>query len=232
MKKYNRNRVWRSIWDNKYKSCQKQVLPHIMAGYDCLSENQFRQMVLKFLPHLDLKKEHDFLDTGCGCGAFSQHINTFKSLTGIDYSPDAIRQIHQLLNGNFYVAECGYLPFQPTSFDRVISFGTFIYFNSQEYVLQTLSEMERVTRKGGIIFIGELNDYDKKSEYIRLRHDSNHAKNQIVKNVCVDHLFFKKAMFIDFANSNHLKITIIDETDLDIPFYINAHYRFSVIMKK
>lgn len=232
MKISNRNKVWRRIWDQKYKNCQQKIPPHVMAGYDCIDENQFCIMVQKFISYLDLKQEHNILDVGCGCGAFCKHIKSFKTITGIDYSQDAIQKISGLLDGNFYIAESAYIPFKSSCFDRVISFGTFIYFSSVDYVMLTLNEMERVTRPGGIMFIGELNDLDKKTDYIRLRQESNHGNNQIMKNVYVDHQFFQKDLFTDFARFKNLKIEIIDESQLDIPFYINANYRFSVIMRK
>ena len=43
------------------------------------------------------------------------------------------------------------------------------------------------------------------------------------------HLFYDKLFFIEIAKKNKIHIQIIDEDKLDLPFYSNSQYRYSVI---
>ena len=53
-----------------------------------------------------------------------------------------------------------------------------------------------------------------------------------VKSVTPDHQFYKKSLFLELAKKNNLKIQIIDESKLDLSFYSNSNYRFSVVYNK
>ena len=64
-------------------------------------------------------------------------------------------------------SEANDIPFKDRYFDKCFSWGVFLYFPSQEYVDQVISEMKRVTKNR--IFIGELP---------MVSHDSKHMLYQ------------------------------------------------------
>lgn len=113
----------------------------------------------------------------------------------------------------------------------MLSFGVFIYFDSLGYARQVLDEMYRVLKPGGRIFIGEVNDKDKIDQYRALRVEKEaDMERKVIKNAKVDHLFFEKAFFEDFAETAGCTVEIVDEEALGIPYYSCSLYRFSVIL--
>ena len=77
-----------------------------------------------------------------------------------------------------------------------------------------------------------INDFDKKELYFSIRNKENRNPVHKVKSVRLDHQFYKKSLFLEIAKKNNLKIQIIDESKLDLSFYSNSNYRFSVIYNK
>ena len=201
-----------------------------MDGFDALSASHWGQMVGKFLELINIRNNSDVLEVGCGSGAFLQHIDNAGSISGVDYSEAAIEQVRSRLRGDFWVAEASHLPFESSSFDLVLSFSVFEYFEGLDYALQVLNETKRVLRPGGLIFIGDINDPQKRDVYFELRSNENREKQKYTKGVSTNHLFCEKAFFLDYAKTNGFQVKIIDEETLDINFYSCGYYRYCVLL--
>jgi len=226
-----RGEDWLQIWERKYAGTRENAL-HVADGYDELTPREFAEMAKRFLDLLDIPENARVLDVGCGAGAFLQHVCGNSSLAGVDYAKEAIRAIRERLPGDFKVADAAALPFDNAAFDAVLSFGVFIYFDSLDYARRVLNEMHRVLKPGGRIFIGEVNDKEKMDQYRELRVEKEaDMERKVIKDAKVDHLFFEKAFFEDFAETVGCTVEIVDEETLGIPYYSCSHYRFSVILK-
>jgi len=225
-----RSETWLQIWERKYAGTRENAL-HVADGYDELSPRDFEKMAKRFLDLANIRKDARILDVGCGAGAFLQHAREYRHLAGVDYSEAAIRAIRERLWGDFRVADAAALPFDDAGFDAVLSLGVFIYFDSLRYAGKVLHEMHRVLKPGGRIFIGEVNDKEKMDRYRELRVEKEaDTGRKVIKNAKVDHLFFDKAFFEDFAKTGGCTVEIVDEDTLGMPYYSCAHYRFSVIL--
>ena len=135
--------------------------------------------------HLEIKKDSKILDIGCGGGRniqrFSQQISDEGRVVGIDYSEVSVeksfelnkeaieRGIVNVLNGS--VSE---MPFYDGTFDIVTGFET-IYFWPD--LINDLREVNRVLKKGGIVFFcneavyreGEMEKYDELVELLDMK---------------------------------------------------------------
>ena len=135
--------------------------------------------------HLDIKKDSKILDIGCGGGRniqrFSQLISDEGRVVGIDYSEVSVeksfklnkeaieRGIVNVLHGS--VSE---MPFYDGTFDIVTGFET-IYFWPD--LINDLREVNRVLKKGGIVFFcneavymeGEMEKYDELVELLDMK---------------------------------------------------------------
>ena len=135
--------------------------------------------------HLEIKKDSKILDIGCGGGRniqrFSQLISDEGRVVGIDYSEVSVeksfelnkeaieRGIVNVLNGS--VSE---MPFYDGTFDIVTGFET-IYFWPD--LINDLREVNRVLKKGGIVFFcneavyreGEMEKYDELVELLDMK---------------------------------------------------------------
>jgi ubiquinone/menaquinone biosynthesis C-methylase UbiE len=107
---------------------------------------------LKFL--FDYAKEKEkVLDLGCGNGRFSQYLEK-TDYTGVDFSEGMILEAQKRFVGRkFLVGDALHLPFQENCFDKVYSIAMFHQIPSFEYRMQVLSEIKRVLKKEGKVFL-------------------------------------------------------------------------------
>lgn len=100
----------------------------------------------KILKHQDLK----ILNVGCGPGRSSQYLSSFGEVTSIEYDKDCCefaseRTGLQIINGSITA-----LPFQDEIFDLVCAFDVIEHVEDDQLAV---SEMKRVAKKEGVIFI-------------------------------------------------------------------------------
>ena len=176
---------WNEIWNKKY--LKKESYLHINAGFDYLSIKQWKNLVKIFTDLLAIKKNSEILDVGCGQGAFLEQIKEYKSISGIDSSENAVINLKTKTKGDFRVSQANNLPFDDNSFDIVICFSIFHYFESIYYSKQVINELIRVTKPLGQILIGDIKDFDKKDIYFSTRLRENRGTVQQVKSVTTDH---------------------------------------------
>jgi SAM-dependent methyltransferase len=106
----------------------------------------------RFLAWLDAPKGVQWLDVGCGTGAFSELILRHAapaSLTGIDPSPEQIAYVRNQLPAHmFEVGDSMALPFGGLAFDVVAS-ALVLHFIPDR--AKAFAEMHRVLRSGGLV---------------------------------------------------------------------------------
>ncbi len=232
----NRKEAWHSIWQKKYapavpkNACEA---PHVRDGFDSLSDGQWKTLARYFLREIAVGPDDDVLEVGCGAGAFLEQLPPCRSIAGADFSENAIRLIKGKLTGNFKVAEASSLPFADRSFDVVISWSVFFYFDSLEYAEKALDEMRRVTRPGGRIFVGDVNDLSKKPLAQRLREETHAVRqDRWVSTPTTDHLYYPKEFFLTYAKARKMTVLFYDEDTEELGFYENSRYRYSLVMKR
>ena len=87
-------------------------------------------------------------------------------------------------------------------------------------------------KRKGIIFIGDINDIDKKDIAIKLRNDSeSFRKKSHVSREPVEHLYYSKGLFQEIAKEYNMIISFYDEDVDELNFYHSAKYRYSVVME-
>lgn len=226
-----RKNDWNEIWDKKYSAHKDKEL-HVSAGFDDLSYHQWGKLTHFFIKKVGFSVTDSVLEVGCGSVAFLKELNV-KSLSGVDFSGDAISKINTSLSGDFKVSEANKIPFDNSSFDKVFSFSVFFYFNDYDYAQKVIDEMCRVLKPGGKLFIGEVSDIEKKeiAEKLRVESDDQREKHRVSKKK-VDHLYYPVSFFKEIAKKKNMDIYIINQDIPELSFYYNAAYRFSVIMTK
>lgn len=128
-----------------------------------------RRVAAPFLSWLDRPQGGDWLDIGCGTGALCASILDHcspRSVTGVDTSEGFLRTAQSSLGKRaaFHVGSAMELPHGAAEFDNVVS-GLVLNFVAEPLVAVT--EMARVTRKGGTIGV-YVWDYSGKMEMLRI----------------------------------------------------------------
>ena len=148
--------------------------------------NESHEMMAQWgVTHLDIKEDSKILDIGCGGGRniqrFSQLISDEGRVVGIDYSEVSVEKSFELNKEaiergivNVLHGSVSEMPFYDGTFDIVTGFET-IYFWPD--LINDLREVNRVLKKGGIVFFcneavyreGEMEKYDDLVELLDMK---------------------------------------------------------------
>ena len=148
--------------------------------------NESHEMMAQWgVTHLDIKKDSKILDIGCGGGRniqrFSQLISDEGRVVGIDYSEVSVEKSFELNKEaiergivNVLHGSVSEMPFYDGTFDIVTGFET-IYFWPD--LINDLREVNRVLKKGGIVFFcneavyreGKMEKYDELVELLDMK---------------------------------------------------------------
>jgi ubiquinone/menaquinone biosynthesis C-methylase UbiE len=154
----------------------QQLFTQTREGYDAIAEHfaQTRQAPWREVQNLMEQYVHPgdrLLDLGCGNGRVADLANTIKAdYTGLDISERLIhiaKQQHP--NGRFYVGNMMHTDFPNTYFDQVFLVASFHHIPSRQYRLQTLKEIARITKPGGMIMMTNWNFYQWRFFTTRMR---------------------------------------------------------------
>ena len=197
-----------------------------------MDEKQFDFLVKKIITHLGLRRDDLLLDAGCGAGMLLKPLSAHvKNVVGVDYAAAMIERCKKFCPGvEVKVAELQNLPFPENTFDKIVCFSVFQYFQSLEYAEKVLNEFIRVCKPNGRVFIGDAPDEKTKSESIEYKQkfDQIHGWRSSIK-AELDHMYYKRKFFSDFfENVGIKKYSIMQQ---DIPGYSHSPFRFNVIFE-
>lgn len=116
---------------------------------------------------LPLQQGLKVLDFGCGPGFIWEHLQALGAqweYTGLDFSPDSVKKITQQANGHPRFAGAQHVTQLPTAlpdaqFDAVLLFEVAEHLKD-EYLDNTLEEVSRVLKQGGVLVITTPNEED------------------------------------------------------------------------
>ena len=239
--KNKRSEDWKKIWNRKSDISNLENLKssnlHKIDGWDNLTEKEYEEIIHSLISgdELEIKKKNKTIqvaEIGCGSGAFLHSIiKKYKlqneNVWGVDYSEKMIDLAKNILpNCHFENLDITddfkswKLKLKDNSFDIIFSYGVLFYLNSETEVLKCLENMTKFLSPTGSILIGEVNDFNKKQDYLNIR-KKTHTKPS-------DHLFLKKATFVEFCKKNNfdLKFKVLPS------WYSASNYRYHVVMKR
>jgi ubiquinone/menaquinone biosynthesis C-methylase UbiE len=102
-----------------------------------------------------ISPDDTLLEIGCGAGYLAQYLSMSNpKYIGVDLSQSLVTKHISLFGNAVLVSQSNDLPFGDKSVDHVVCVGVFQYFDSMEYMVQTLREMERVAKKS--VFVGNI----------------------------------------------------------------------------
>ena len=113
----------------------------------------------------DRRGSLDVLDAGCGTGGNSAHLRAYGRVTGVDYSPEALRYAKERPGLRLACASVESLPFPNGSFDLVLSNDVLCHLGVGDDAAAA-REIVRVLRPGGVLYL-QLPAY----EWLRSHHD-------------------------------------------------------------
>ena len=177
--------------------------------------------IIKNVINLDHKK---ILELGCGAAIitrlFAQEgLNRTITATEVDeIQHEKNLQIKDLPNVDFVFAGSQDLPFDKNSFDVILLFKS-LHHVPMQLMSKAMSEIARVLKPGGLVYISEPIFAGDFNEILRLFHDEEKARiaafNAIVKSVesneliSIDQMFFNTSRtYQDFSEFEKLIINV------------------------
>ncbi len=228
---------WKSVWEKRARKLYSNVtLAKLLSidGFDTgtgvLPVDSWLRFVEDIASRFDLKRGDAILEVGCGAGAFLFPLYTRGiRVHGVDYSRNQIALCRQVMvEGVFEVGEANNLPFEDESFGVVISNSVFQYFPDLKYAEEVIAEMVRVLKGNGYIGIFDVNDIEKREDFIAAKRKKlgEEVYNKLYGNL--DQLFYKKEWFKEIANKYGFECSIEDQ---NIEGYFNSFFRYNVFFK-
>jgi amino acid adenylation domain-containing protein len=165
---------WRQLYESTYKKAAYASGDFNVVGWnssytgDPLPAKEMRIWVEDTVAHLRRLRPRRVLEIGCGTGLLLTRLAPeCESYVGLDFSSEVLAQLGQYLTTrpdlNHVVLrqglanELGFL--ENDSVDLVILNSVVQYFPNVDYLMEVLAEAERVARRGGYIFVGDVRSY-------------------------------------------------------------------------
>lgn len=139
------------------KSKAKKIMDDLRDDYNLVSSS-FASSRDRMWPELKFlfdyaKPGEKTLDLGCGNGRFSQYLEK-TDYVGVDFSEGMISEAKKRFpEKSFLVGDALNLPFKTDFFDKAYSMLMIHQIPSHEYRFKVLSEIKRVLKKDGILFL-------------------------------------------------------------------------------
>ena len=223
---------WQEVWANKKTDIQDYSLKNLLilngydTGYGDFHENDYIDFIKENI--INRTNINDYIcDIGCGSGStlkILQDVN-YKNLTGYDYSESLINIAKNHLDTKDLFCD-EFINFKG-QFDYCYSIGVFFYFHDKNYAMKALDKMLNSSNKGFYIF--DLPDKSKKDACEKWRMGTMGEKAYKKKYEGLNHLYYSKDFFKEYARINNLNIEIRDQ---NIKNYQNSQWRFNVFFTK
>lgn len=158
------------IRDEYNRLGQRQDVVHLkdFARWSYLSSDDWTELCRRSADFIGVQDGDRLFEAGCGSGAFLAEVAAYRtvSLAGVDFAENLVAIAQSRLPGDFRVADITNLAFiDAGSYDKVLSHGVFLYLESEDAARRAALEMVRITRPGGTVYIGIVNDPDRHADF-------------------------------------------------------------------
>ncbi|MCP5139312.1 MAG: class I SAM-dependent methyltransferase [Chromatiales bacterium] len=149
---------------------ERKDLAHLkdFARWDFIGSDDWTDLCRRTADFIGVEDGDRLFEAGCGSGAFLAELAAYRtvSLAGVDFAENLVSIARSRLSGDFRVADITDLSsVEASSYDKVLSHGVFLYLDSVDAARRAVLEMVRITRPGGTVYIGIVNDPDRHAEF-------------------------------------------------------------------
>ncbi len=231
---------WDQIWQKKANEHVKgdYSLEEILRvnGYDVAYAATGVDTIFAYTEQLikilNLSSNQSLLEVGCGAGAIAMPmIKSGIKVTGIDRNADLIDiAVNAMPDGEFHVGDAADFDLPNKSFDAALSQGVFQFFPSQQYGIDSISNMISHVKEGAVVAVTDLLDEENKGalmeERIRLLGEEEFQKKYV--DTGLDHQFYDRNVLSDGLSDQCSELRFESQV-LD---NATASYKFNLIIKK
>lgn len=186
---------------------------------------------LKFIEQYLLPNDQDVLiDLCCGNGLLSDYFcNLVSEIIAIDYSKRLLDVFVAKERSNVHTLQRDVkkLSFEDLSFNKVLFHFAAQHFSEGE-ILRILQRIKKSIAPGGLIYIGEIPDVDRKWNFYSTKEYKDAYFDGLIKDEPIIGTWYKKEFFEYAAESlGFTGIKILDQPK----FMLNQNHRFDVLIR-
>ena len=231
------NNFWNKIWNERGRFYPEDD-PAKIAGYDqafsSFSNETLNEITNDIKKKLELQSSDSLFELGCGSGLLLNVLsNVVMDHAGTDLSAGMVERAKQLYpHLKVKQSDSLSLDFPDNSFSKLYVHAVFQYFPDYEYAEKVIDELFRIGKDNSIVHLSNIMDIDRKEEYIKAREQIGKQSGDVWKSSvkeAVSHLYYTKQFFNDYAIKRNLECLILNR---NIAGYMNAQFRFDVVLKK
>ena len=213
------------IRDEYNRLGQRQDVVHLkdFARWSYLSSDDWTELCRRSADFIGVQDGDRLFEAGCGSGAFLAEVAAYRSvsLAGVDFAENLVAIAQSRLSGDFRVADITNLSFiDAGSYDKVLSHGVFLYLDSEDAARRAALEMVRITRPGGTVYIGIVNDPDRHADF-------DHPPS--------GSFLFTRAFWRDLATEEGLTLELVDQERIfskPSGYDCYSRVRYSLLLRK
>ncbi|MEI6534174.1 MAG: class I SAM-dependent methyltransferase, partial [Verrucomicrobiaceae bacterium] len=198
---------------------------HVLNNWKLFTRDEWSDFCRRTAEFVKISDGDSVFEAGCGSGAFLDELLRFSKVrvAGVDIAAELVRIAQQRVPGDFRVGDVQDLSFAASgSFDKVVSHGVFLYLPCLEAARRAAMEMVRLTKPGGIVYIGLMNDPE------RIR-NSEAAATPSGNNL------IPRSFWLELAVNLGLEAKIVDQDAIyskSAGYDGHARLRYSVLLRK
>jgi len=232
-----KNIPWARFWEQRGRSYPGDD-PIAIDGWDYgisqMGLDEAELLLEQATRELALGPQSNFLEVGCGAGMFLAPLSgSVDRAVGCDLSESMLKRARRINTKlMIQVAEASYLPYASNEFDAILVYSVFHYFPSNDYANRALSELIRVCRKNGRIWLGDIPDRSKQQQALMHREQLMKQSQPIWlwPNIGpLEHRFYDHEFFIHYCEGAGCHYRFVRQS---VEAYVQGKYRYNVLIEK
>ena len=217
---------WKEFWE-KSSSNTKDRLNQVQRS----DENELKVTSVHIADKLELKSTDAVLDVCCGNGVLTNMIsNNVQKIVGVDFSENLINNARS----NYPYIEFHQADAEDLSkldivfFDKIYLQFSYQYFSQPNQGKKVIAEMLKLLKSGGLIFIGDIPNHEKKWNYYNTFLKRFYRITSVWRGKNEMGKFWKKEELDSICAELNVKGNYIKQ-DEKLPYF---DYRFDYLIKK
>lgn len=224
---------WQQYWDDLAAQRHAHAQVARTGGKVPITDDLMDEVAVHISQHLSLQLKESLLDVCCGNGLLTQRLaHRCQEVLGIDLSHAQIelaRQQHPAINTQYLWADATRLSHSLSGeFDKINLYFSFQYMDTLEKGRKALTEMHKLLKPGGKIFLGDVPDCQKLSVFFPSAFQQWKYRIQLMMGKSPMGKFWCEEEIRSLAEELSMKITAFDQP-AHFPY---AHYRRDYLLEK